>query len=158
MDIEQIIDSMTPEVYQRLATAVELGKWPDGVALTPEQKENSLQLVMLWQARYNTDAQHMTIDTSGQMVMKSKQQLKRILASCRSRSPPLNCNKPPAGGETFRRRVTARRMASCRMTASGGQPLRLLFVHHRFQIGKRVVGGLADALCASSPATTVEPY
>ncbi len=27
MDIEQIIDSMTPEVYQRLATAVELGKW-----------------------------------------------------------------------------------------------------------------------------------
>ena len=76
MDIEQIIDSMTPEVYQRLATAVELGQRPDGVALTPEQKENSLQLVMLWQARYNTDAQHMTIDTRGQMVMKSKQQLK----------------------------------------------------------------------------------
>ena len=34
MEIEQIIDSMTPEVYQRLVTAVELGKWPDGVALT----------------------------------------------------------------------------------------------------------------------------
>ena len=65
-----------PEVYQRLATAVELGKWPDGVALTDEQKENCLQLVMLWQARYNVDAQHMTIDTNGQMVMKSKQQLK----------------------------------------------------------------------------------
>ena len=76
MDIEQIIDSMTPEVYQRLATAVELGKWPDGVALTPEQKENSLQLVMLWQSRHNVQAQHMTIDTNGQMVMKSKQQLK----------------------------------------------------------------------------------
>ncbi len=76
MDIEQIIASMTPELYQRLASAVELGKWPDGVALTPEQKENSMQLVMLWQARNNTDAQHMTIDTNGQMVMKSKQQLK----------------------------------------------------------------------------------
>ncbi|MFE1280253.1 YeaC family protein [Klebsiella aerogenes] len=76
MDIEQIIASMTPELYQRLATAVELGKWPDGVALTPEQKENSMQLVMFWQARNNTDAQHMTIDTNGQMVMKSKQQLK----------------------------------------------------------------------------------
>jgi Uncharacterized protein conserved in bacteria len=35
-----------------------------------------MQLVMLWQARNNTDAQHMTIDTNGQMVMKSKQQLK----------------------------------------------------------------------------------
>lgn len=76
MEIERMIDSMTADVYQRLATAVELGKWPDGVALTDEQKENCLQLVMLWQARYNVDAQHMTIDTNGQMVMKSKQQLK----------------------------------------------------------------------------------
>ena len=76
MEINELVASMTPEVYQRLSTAVETGKWPDGVALTPEQKENSLQLVMLWQARHNTDAQHMTIDTNGQMVTKSKQQLK----------------------------------------------------------------------------------
>ncbi|GAL59265.1 hypothetical protein YeaC [Pseudescherichia vulneris NBRC 102420] len=76
MEINELVASMTPEVYQRLATAVETGKWPDGVALTPEQKENSLQLVMLWQACHNTDAQHMTIDTNGQMVTKSKQQLK----------------------------------------------------------------------------------
>ena len=76
MDIEQMINNMTPEIYQRLLTAVELGKWPDGVALTAEQKENCLQLVMLWQSRNNSDAQHMTIDTEGQMVMKSKQQLK----------------------------------------------------------------------------------
>lgn len=76
MNLDQIVNSMTPEIYQRLVTAVELGKWPDGVVLTPEQKENSLQLVMLWQARNNTQAQHMTIDTNGQMVMKSKQQLK----------------------------------------------------------------------------------
>ncbi|MDU1062388.1 MAG: YeaC family protein [Leclercia adecarboxylata] len=76
MNIEEMIKGMTPEVYQRLVTAVELGKWADGVALTAEQKENCLQLVILWQARNNTDAQHMTIDTQGQMVMKSKQQLK----------------------------------------------------------------------------------
>ena len=76
MNIEEMIKGMTQDVYQRLVTAVELGKWADGVALTPEQKENCLQLVMLWQARNNTDAQHMTIDTQGQMVMKSKQQLK----------------------------------------------------------------------------------
>ena len=72
MNLDDIINSMTPEVYQRLSTAVELGKWPDGVTLTEEQKENCLQL----QARHNTEAQHMTIDTNGQMVMKSKQQLK----------------------------------------------------------------------------------
>jgi uncharacterized protein YeaC (DUF1315 family) len=76
VNIDDMISGMTPEIYQRLVTAVELGKWPDGVALTLEQKENSLQLVMLWQARNNTDAQHMTIDTHGQMVMKSKRELK----------------------------------------------------------------------------------
>lgn len=75
-DIDAMLAAMTPEIYQRLVTAVETGKWPDGVALSPEQKANSLQLVMLWQSRHNTDAQHMTIDTQGQMVMKSKQQLK----------------------------------------------------------------------------------
>ena len=78
MNLDDIINSMTPEVYQRLSTAVELGKWPDGVTLTEEQKENCLQLVMLWQARHNTEAQHMTIDTNGQMVMNIKQQLKEV--------------------------------------------------------------------------------
>ncbi|HCN6444036.1 DUF1315 family protein, partial [Escherichia coli] len=28
MNLDDIINSMTPEVYQRLSTAVELGKWP----------------------------------------------------------------------------------------------------------------------------------
>ncbi|WP_238321465.1 YeaC family protein, partial [Yersinia pestis] len=51
MELEDLISVMTPEIYQRLVQAVELGKWPDGVALTSEQKENSLQMVMLWQGR-----------------------------------------------------------------------------------------------------------
>ncbi|MBW7983254.1 YeaC family protein [Enterobacillus tribolii] len=77
MELDELIDGMTPEVYQRLVTAVELGKWPDGVSLTPEQKENSLQAVMLYQARHNTDAQHMSINTQGEMVIKSKRELKQ---------------------------------------------------------------------------------
>ncbi|KEA52797.1 hypothetical protein DT73_11950 [Mangrovibacter sp. MFB070] len=76
MDFETVLSTMTPEIYQRLATAVELGKWPDGVPLTQEQKENCLQLVMLWQQRTNADPEHMTIGTDGQIMMKSKQQLK----------------------------------------------------------------------------------
>ncbi|ACT13008.1 MULTISPECIES: YeaC family protein [Pectobacterium] len=77
MELNDLIDAMTPEIYQRLVTAVELGKWPDGVALTAEQKENSLQMVMMWQARHNEQAEHMTIGTNGEIVMKSKQELKR---------------------------------------------------------------------------------
>ncbi|BEN78544.1 YeaC family protein [Serratia marcescens] len=77
MDVKELIAAMTPEIYQRLVQAVELGKWPDGVALTPEQKENSLQAVMLWQSMNNVDPQHMSIGTDGQIVMKSKQELKQ---------------------------------------------------------------------------------
>lgn len=77
MDVKNLIAAMTPEIYQRLVQAVELGKWPDGVALTPEQKENSLQAVMLWQSMNNVDPQHMSIGTDGQIVMKSKQELKQ---------------------------------------------------------------------------------
>ncbi|RRZ95737.1 YeaC family protein [Erwinia sp. 198] len=76
MELDEIIAAMTPEVYHRLATAVETGKWADGVALTPEQKENSLQLVMLWQARHNDEPQHMSVGKGGEMVTKSKKQLK----------------------------------------------------------------------------------
>jgi uncharacterized protein YeaC (DUF1315 family) len=76
MELDEIIAAMTPEVYQRLATAVETGKWADGVALTPEQKENSLQRVMLWQARHNDEPQHMSVGKGGEMVTKSKKQLK----------------------------------------------------------------------------------
>ncbi|MBF1994151.1 YeaC family protein [Serratia symbiotica] len=77
MDVQDLIAAMTPEIYQRLLRAVELGKWSDGIALTPEQKANSLQAVMLWQSKNNVDPQHMSIGTNGQMVMKSKQQLKQ---------------------------------------------------------------------------------
>jgi uncharacterized protein YeaC (DUF1315 family) len=77
MDIEQLIGVVTPEIYQRLRTAVELGKWPDGVALTEEQKEHTMQVVMLYQSRHNHNAQHMTVGVDGQIVSKSKQELKQ---------------------------------------------------------------------------------
>lgn len=76
MQLDEIIATLTPEAYQRLVTAVETGKWADGVALTPQQKENSLQLVMYWQSRNNDNPQHMSVGKGGEMVMKSKKQLK----------------------------------------------------------------------------------
>ncbi|WP_312241636.1 DUF1315 family protein [Pantoea sp.] len=78
-ELDVILAAMTPDVYQRLATAVETGKWPDGVALTPEQREHCMQLVMLWQAQHNEAPQHMTIGKGGEMVMKSKRELKEEL-------------------------------------------------------------------------------
>ena len=74
--LEAMLASMTPEVYQRLATAVEIGKWPDGVALTQEQRDNCLQRVMMWQARHNDTPQHMTIGKCCEIVKKKKKELK----------------------------------------------------------------------------------
>lgn len=74
--LEAMLEALTPEIYERLVVAVETGKWPDGVALTQQQRDNSLQLVMMWQARHNDTPQHMTIGKDGEMVTKSKRQLK----------------------------------------------------------------------------------
>ena len=48
MDYLKMIETMSPEVYSRLKRSVELGKWPDGRALTAAQRENALQAVIAW--------------------------------------------------------------------------------------------------------------
>jgi uncharacterized protein len=48
MDYQQMIANMNPETYRSLRRAVELGKWPDGNPLTPEQRENAMQAVIAW--------------------------------------------------------------------------------------------------------------
>ena len=50
MDYRQYIEAMSPEVYERLKRAVELGKWPDGRALTEAQRRDALQAVIAWDA------------------------------------------------------------------------------------------------------------
>ena len=39
MNIEALLASMTPEIYERLRQAVETGKWPDGTPLNEEQNK-----------------------------------------------------------------------------------------------------------------------
>jgi uncharacterized protein YeaC (DUF1315 family) len=79
MNVEQLVAAMTPEVFANLQQAVETGKWPNGTALTEEQKENSLQAVMLYQAKVAKTNEHMTIGENGEMVHKSKSELRREL-------------------------------------------------------------------------------
>lgn len=43
------IENITPEIYESLKLAVEIGKWPDGRKLTQEQKELSLQAMIAWE-------------------------------------------------------------------------------------------------------------
>ncbi|MDO3385559.1 YeaC family protein [Gilvimarinus sp. SDUM040013] len=48
-DFRQVIANLTPEVYQNLKRAVELGKWPDGKVLTQEQRETCMQAVIAFE-------------------------------------------------------------------------------------------------------------
>ncbi len=43
-----MIDTMSPDIYRSLVRSVELGKWPDGKPLTPEQRENAMQAIIAW--------------------------------------------------------------------------------------------------------------
>lgn len=50
MDYRKMVSSLTPEIYENLKRAVELGKWPNGERLTPEQREHCLQAVIAYDA------------------------------------------------------------------------------------------------------------
>ncbi|SON50069.1 YeaC family protein [Vibrio tapetis] len=77
MNVEQLIASMTPEIYERLSYAVETGKWPDGTPLAQEQRASCMQAVMLYQSKHNHKPEHMSVAAGGEIEFKSKSELKR---------------------------------------------------------------------------------
>lgn len=57
MNYERMIETMTPEVYESLKRAVELGKWPNGDRITPEQRDTSLRAVIAYEVKRNLPAE-----------------------------------------------------------------------------------------------------
>jgi uncharacterized protein YeaC (DUF1315 family) len=54
---EALLAGMTPEIHQSLKLAVELGKWPSGERLSPEQVELCLQAVIAWDIKNLPEAE-----------------------------------------------------------------------------------------------------
>ncbi|MGM0481311.1 MAG: YeaC family protein [Pseudomonadota bacterium] len=77
MQFDDLINSMDRQTYDRLVASVETGRWPDGNKLSSEQRENSLQLIMAYQAKFIPSEEHMSIGKDGEMLMKSKRELKQ---------------------------------------------------------------------------------
>ena len=44
----EALDRLMPLVYEHLKRALELGRWPDGRILTPQQKQETMQAVIAW--------------------------------------------------------------------------------------------------------------
>ncbi|MGD9660971.1 MAG: YeaC family protein [Porticoccaceae bacterium] len=55
MDYQQLISTMTPDIYENLKRAVELGKWPNGERLSPEQRETCLQAVIAYDHKHKPE-------------------------------------------------------------------------------------------------------
>lgn len=47
----ELIDQLTPDIYQQLKTAVEIGKWPTGQVLTQEQRGLCMQAVIAYEQK-----------------------------------------------------------------------------------------------------------
>ncbi|MBR7888498.1 YeaC family protein [Marinomonas sp. A79] len=66
MNFKEMIDNMSPEVYVRLKQSVELGKWPNGVRLTPDQTELCLQAIITYDYNNKEEKDRVGfIDTTG---------------------------------------------------------------------------------------------
>lgn len=77
MDFNALVQAMTPDTYEKLADAVATGRWADGNLLSEAQRAHSLQLVMAYQAQVLKSEEIFTVGANGQMVHKSKAELKK---------------------------------------------------------------------------------
>ncbi|QFT53447.1 YeaC family protein [Microbulbifer sp. THAF38] len=51
MSFEQLLNNLNPQIVASLRRAIELGKWPNGVAITAEQRNLCAEAVANWETR-----------------------------------------------------------------------------------------------------------
>ncbi|MDZ7910821.1 MAG: DUF1315 family protein [Rhodococcus sp. (in: high G+C Gram-positive bacteria)] len=57
MNISELVGVLDDDIVQRFRDAIETGKWPDGKALTPEQRETCMQAMILYEHRHLPEEQ-----------------------------------------------------------------------------------------------------
>ena len=57
MNYDDLLLNVTPDVYARFKTAVELGKWPNGVKLTDDQKKTCMQTIIAWDNKFTPESE-----------------------------------------------------------------------------------------------------
>jgi uncharacterized protein YeaC (DUF1315 family) len=71
MDFQQLLNSITPDIYQKLQKAVEIGKWPDGRSISEKQRSLCMQAIIAYDQR-NPETLHA-------LQMKNQSQLNGII-------------------------------------------------------------------------------
>ena len=77
MNFTSLVQAMSYDTYEKLAGAVATGRWADGKQMDEAQRAHSLQLVMAYQAQILKSQELFTIGADGQMIQKSKAELKQ---------------------------------------------------------------------------------
>lgn len=80
MDIIQLVENMSEDMYLRLKHAAETGKWPEGTPVDEAQRSSAMQIVMAYQAKVLKSDEMLTVGQDGQIVNKSKRELKAEFA------------------------------------------------------------------------------
>jgi len=93
MNVIQMVDSMSRDMYLRLKHAAETGKWPEGTVVEQAQRDSALQLVMAYQARHLNSDEMLTVGSDGEIVQKSKRDLKDQFKGKHKDTEITKCNK-----------------------------------------------------------------
>jgi len=93
MNLNSTIEHMPKEMYLRLKCAAETGKWPEGTVVDKAQRDTALQLIMAYQAFHLDNDDMLTIGSDGNIVNKTKRQLKEQFSSAAKNEPITACIK-----------------------------------------------------------------
>lgn len=52
-----VVRQLTPEIYKNMRRAVELGRWPDGRTVSPQQRQTCMQAMIAWEAEHVSEEQ-----------------------------------------------------------------------------------------------------
>ena len=63
--LEQLIDTISPAVYENLKQALEVGKWANGASLSKSQVEYCMQLIILYESKSVPEEKRTGKDLSG---------------------------------------------------------------------------------------------
>ncbi|MEY8204300.1 MAG: DUF1315 family protein [Bermanella sp.] len=55
MKIEDLINSMTPQIYRNMKEAVELGRWGDGRTMNKQQKSHCVEAMIRFEHLHGID-------------------------------------------------------------------------------------------------------
>ncbi|REL29628.1 YeaC family protein [Thalassotalea euphylliae] len=94
MDIIQVVDNLSEDMFERFKCAAETGKWPEGTNVDQAQRDTAMQIVMAYQARVLKSKEMLTVGENGEIVSKSKRELKAEFSNSQEQSstPPEQNN------------------------------------------------------------------